>query len=171
MLTIDEQIAAAEAEAASFAPLTPEDTDEIAKRAKLDALLASNAEEKAKRRALDLDRRLDAAKAKCTDKRITFSAVDLEEDAPGAGTYIVATPRPLAWDDFQEALTKAKNGDTHKAELRLAVDCICDPDCQQVETADEVRARLGFFKGATTKIANECMRLGGLATQARKSRR
>lgn len=126
------------------------------------------------RRKMDLDVRCEAAQARAP-KGVTCRPVDLEESAPGAGTYIVRTPTLVDMKDHMDRLSAAsKSGgtvDLIKLNADLAVDCCVDPDCQDPDIAAEVRAKLNLYPGAGLTIGNVCTELAGLATVERKSRR
>lgn len=171
------RIAAAQAARdAAQAKITPEDRDEQAAREELARLNGERRTAEKERRRLDLDRREDAARDTLGPKA-QLRQHDAEEDAPGAGTFILRYPGPKAVEEWQKALNRGAQTNKHdNTELNrnFAAASVYDwnghTDLHGLASAHggELLEVLKELPLVATSIVNIVGELGGLAMKGRK---
>jgi len=165
--------AARAAKVAAEATITDDDAKEIEDRDLLAKLEGEREETERKRRALDLARRKDDARAKLGPK-ILLRELDLEATTPGAGTFILRTPPMAAWDAFRKGIgdTSADHGLVYRA---FAAACVHDFNGQTdigANGSPAGAALLELFRGlpaVAMTLANVGGELAGLADTRKKS--
>lgn len=165
--------AARAAKEAAESALSKEDADEIKLREEIAKLEEAQAEAAAKARGLDLARRVDAARSKL-GPNVGLEALDLEASTPGAGTFVLRTPMPQAWDAFRKGIgdAKANHGSVYRA---FAIAVIHDhnglaADWMRDDAAGAKLAEVfATYPAIAVTIANVGGELAGLADTRKKS--
>lgn len=162
------QKAAEEAAAARKAKRTPEDAAELAAREAAEAAEAAEREERMRDRELELARRLDAALEKNPSKPLRV--IDLEETAPGAGSYVVRPASEAAIKIFHKR-TAEPNVDRAKLYRDIAADAVVDFNgaAEDVIDAATMHDTWRAFAMVPVTLGNAALELGGFVAETRKS--
>jgi hypothetical protein len=175
-MDLKEQLAAAEAELAKAQSiLSPDDIDEIVQREKLAELRQQTAAEKERARNLDVDRRLDKARAELGDVAVEAVVIDGFPD-----TFIVQRDGKAhgRWERRQrEARTKMAQQnvtiDTAQFDRTYALETIYDWNGEVGGADPEFTEKLSRYltanPGLVTPITNTAAKLAGVFAQERKS--
>jgi hypothetical protein len=142
--------------------LSAEDAEEAMLRDQIAAEEARIAEEKAKKRALENARILDAVR-KRKGQGALLSLMDLGE----AGTYVVTNPPKLASEAFQEKIRDNGNA-TALDVINLVMSAMEYPNPE--EKGVDVRDKFDEFAFAAQSLSAEVLRLGGLKIDQSKSK-
>lgn len=154
------------------AALSPEDRAEIEAREKLAAIESETRAEEARQRALDLERRLDAARETLGDDAL-IEAVSIDGRAD---TFIIQHD-PKAHAKWERDTAKAPHNsklDPVEINRNYAADVVVDWNGETDFGAGSphgaaLNAHLKRNPGIATAIVNKATRLAGLFTEERKS--
>lgn len=139
--------------------LTAAELEEETARAELAKLTADELDVARRRRALELEGAIDAAKA--ANPRGIFQALDLEDECPGAGHYVLRAAGKADWAAAEKAMGKP-GGMTSAESKTFVLKCIVFPDVRDEDTGLSVQAQWDERPAAVVSLVNSCSKLSGL---------
>lgn len=144
--------------------LSSEEEEELKLLRDVEAEESRIAAEKARKRAVECSRILEAARRKMpADQQQLIELIDLDQ----AGVFVMRPPSPQASDAFQDAI-KDKGSASSLDQANFVLACMVYPDPAVLGT--DVRETFDRFTFAPQTLVNVALRLGGLKVEMRQKK-
>lgn len=158
---------AVEAEAEADSAVTPEDAEEAAAVERIEGARRRRAEALATVRRATLAQHVERLR-KVANSAYVVDPFDMEETAPGAGSYVLRSPSRDVLKVFREACEQSNGNQAavDRAYTNLCAKVILWTDAP--EESDAWVAHCAKYPALIISIGDAAGRLGGVAAQARK---